>query len=203
MSEDRNRNNRATIIIIAALIILAIVLISCSGTRPDAQVNIPTPPASTSNPTAAPTLQAAIQPPIGLTILPTPADEANWAVSFQYRFPDGYWKNGGHQYTLKMLCPLAQDPKDKDREWTNSFEVSSAAPIIPGDVYLRPEGAGSAVLFRQPINAISDSQSTVALVSLTGLTYNQAGWYPRNCTVTIQTDNGIVQPLQGGAPYQP
>jgi hypothetical protein len=203
MPDDRKRNIRVTILVISALIILIIVLMNRSGPHLASQANTPIPPTSTASPTPVPTLQIITQTPSPLALLPIPTEETNWAINFKYHFPSGYWAAGKHQYTLTMMCPLAQNPNDRNQKWTNSFRVSLKEPLVEEDFYLRPEGISGIVLFSNPITTINNLQSTVALVSFKGLTYVQAESYYTNCTGTVQTDNRDSFTLSAGVPFQP
>jgi len=201
MSNDKKGNNRATIIGIAALTILIIVLMSRSGPHSASQAGTPIPPTSTASAMPKPTMPLTTPTPIPPTFAPAPTEETNWAINFEYRFPTGYWSIGYHRYTLILSCPDAQNPNVG--KWTNTFNVSSSTPPVTGDLYLRPEGISGVVLFSQPITSINDAQSTIAIVSVTGLTYNQADSYVKHCTVTVQTDNSATYPLPAGVPFQP
>ncbi len=210
MSSDKKRTNRTGIlvVIISTVVVVAMTLISQVVTL----MNRPSPstafnsnaPTSTASPLPSPTKPVASQTPSSQLITPTSTEEMNWAISFQYHFPSGYWLEGKHEYTLEMSCPLtAPDLQNRNGKWTNSFNVSSYAPSLAGDVYLRPEGIGSIALFRQPLTTISATQTTTAIVSVAGLTYVQADWYSKNCMATIQPDNGAIISLLPEVPYQP
>jgi len=209
MSGERKETNRTGIlvVIISVVVVMVVILISQVVTR----MNRPSPtpafnsngPTSTASPLPSPTKPVASPTPGSQLMNPTSTEETNWAISFQYHFPSGYWLKGKHDYTLEMLCPLVPDFQNRNGEWTNSFNVSSSISSLAGDIYLRPEGISGIALFSQPFTAISDTQPTIAILSVAGLTYFQADWYSKNCRVTVQPDNGIIISLSAGVPYQP
>jgi hypothetical protein len=118
-------------------------------------------------------------------------------VDFSYRFPDNFWAAGAHQYTLISNCPGL--PPESTNSWTNSFDVSEGAAVLPGDVYLRLNGLRHE---GTPVSAIHPSQPTVAQLSWVEMTKSDAEQYVAVCTTIISWDGGAPVTLTVGAPYQ-
>jgi len=153
-------------------------------------INIPAASTQAAAPTAKPTWTAAAPPPVG-------TEAKNWAVNFEYRFPPNFWSAGTHQYTLVSNCPSIPDAGGR---YTQSFEVSESAPVLPGDVFLRLGGLRAA---GAPVTTIHPSQSTVAALSQVDITQSEAERVVADCTVTISWDGGAPVTLTAGTPYQP
>ncbi len=162
-------------------------------------------------------LIAAFGPVLGNRWFPTPvsvptvetlaatvsAGDANWAVTYGYVFPSGYWTNGQHAYTLELSCPFSDDPDFRTGTWSQSFKVSQTAQMISGTVYLRKSGLMDDILHGNPVSAINPSQNTAASFSFTELTESQAKGFGTNCEITIKPDNHSAYTLVAGLPYQP
>ncbi len=209
MSDDKEENPRTAIIVdilsaVGVILVVLILFLVAIRNQPSPAPVLPSDTLiSMASPSPRPTTPTASQIPSPQPILPASTGGTNWAISFEYHFPAAYWLAGKHQYTLAISCPSVQGLQDRNGTWTNSFSVSTLAPLFSGDVYLELGGISSIVHFSQPPSAISDSQTTTADLSMTGLTYAQADWYSRNCTATIQPDSGAILPLSAGVPYQP
>ncbi len=153
-------------------------------------------PAQTAVPTAKATRAPATPQPPPATATAAGAEATNWRVDFSYRFLTA-WPAGTHQYTLVSNCPGL--PPEANKSWTNSFDVSEGAGVLPGDVYLRLNGLRYE---GTKVDIINPSQSTVAQLSWIELTKADTEQYAA-CTITISWDGGAPVTLTAGAPYQP
>lgn len=174
--------------IVGALLIMAAVIVSkpeflnLIAAKPSGTVTLPT---TDSTSTA--------------TEIPTFTETPNWAISFEYRFPAGFWSVGTHEYTLEGSCP---NLKDASGIWTNTFDVAENAPLLPGDVYFRLGGLRDASLDAQTVERINPQQTTTAAWSLIEMPQSDAELAVRDCTVTITWDGGIPKQLTSGLPFQ-
>lgn len=139
------------------------------------------------------------QPLPQLTITPEVTEAANWAIIFEYHFPSGFWSVGTHEYTLESDCP---NLKDSGGSWTNTFNVSEAAPLLPEDVYLRLVGLRDEPLPSNPIEGINPLQTTTAAVSMIDITHSEAELAFTDCKVSVSWDGGPPKPLVAGSPFE-
>ena len=163
---------------------------------PPSPINAPTAQPTATRPKPTPTKPAPTRAaPATATAAGTEA--TNWRVDFSYRFPPDYWSVGAHQYTLVSNCPGL--PPESSNSWTNSFDVSEGAAVLPGDVYLRLGGLRHE---GTPVSAIHPSQPTVAQLSWVEMTKSDAEQYVAVCTTIISWDGGAPVTLTAGTPYQ-
>jgi hypothetical protein len=163
---------------------------------PLSPINAPTAQPTATRPKPTPTQPAPTRAaPATATAAGTEATD--WRVDFSYRFPDNFWAAGTHQYTLVSNCPGL--PPESSNSWTNSFDVSEGAAVLPGDVYLRLNGLRHE---GTPVSAIHPSQPTVAQLSWVDMTKADAEQYVAVCTITISWDDGAPVTLTAGTPYQ-
>lgn len=126
-----------------------------------------------------------------------------WAVSFSYDFPAEFWPIGQHQYGFFMDCPeLGQ--LESAGEW-RFFQVTNAAPSFEGPIYFRLGGLSTGPL--DPINAdaINPRQVTVAVVTILGISEEQAldAADSEACEIVFGWDGMRAENLVAGVPFQP
>ena len=166
-------------------------------------------PPQPDNATPTPILTAKTSPvtPISastsiITTTPITTETLNWAISFEYRFPAGFWSVGTHQYTLESQCPNIDISGTHGGSITQTFEVSQSAALLPGDVYLRLSGLRDGPIEGNTIDKISPSQTTTAVWSLIETPQSDAELAGRDCTITVTWDGGIPKQLTPGLPFQ-
>ena len=139
---------------------------------------------------------------IGCSIVHT--ETPNWAISFEYRFPAGFWAAGTHEYTLGFNCPNIKDLDSNPfiGERTNSFIVSQDAGLLSGDVYFRGSGLWDGQIEGNFVDQIHPQQTTAAAWSLIEMTQPEAQLAPRDCIITITWDGGTPKQLTPGSPFQ-
>lgn len=135
------------------------------------------------------------------TVVPSTTETLNWGITFEYRFPAGYWSVGTHEYTLQSDCPNIEDGSGI---WTNVFSVSETAQLLSGDVYLRlvglrdkpiPEGSKS-------VEIIHPMQTTIAAATIIEISQSDAERAFRDCMITVAWDGGEPSVLTPGLPFQ-
>ena len=145
--------------------------------------------------------------PIVPTSLPTAvgpeAQPGTWALSFSYEFPAGFWAEGNHRYGFYMDCPVLQqfNVPSEYRDFTVTQD------ILPFDspVYLRLGGLSSGALAPINLDAIHPDQATIAVVTVVGVTEEQAqqATRPGECDMVIGWDNINAQTLVAAEPFRP
>jgi hypothetical protein len=200
MADDEKTPARTKVLIaiIGALALILAALISAYALLIVNHV-LPSPFPGPATPTATP---SAGPPSDAASAVPSPTEETNWVITFEYAFPPDHWPVGGHEYTLEESCPLAADATFRYGTWTNSFQVSQAVSLLPGSVYLRLAGPKDDVLRGNPVDSINPSQPTMAAFNFAESTHAEAEWFSKNCVVTVRTDSGLTYPLVAGVPYQ-
>lgn len=128
----------------------------------------------------------------------------NWAISFEYRFPAGFWSTGNHEYTLESNCPNLRgtDGNPFYGIITRTFLVSEDAALLPGDVYFRISGLRDGIFESQEVEKVHPQQTTTAVLSLIENTRSEAELAITDCTITISWDGGIPKQLTPGLPFQ-
>ena len=132
----------------------------------------------------------------------TPANVAaepggTFAVSFTRTFPPGFWEPGSHAYRMVITCPAQQVGPPVVR-----FEVSEEAPAS-GTVYLRFDGPGRHVLSPADLTAVNPDDTTVAVVTLAGMTEAAAEETREDCDGTVVYDGLDPESLEPGQPFTP
>lgn len=132
----------------------------------------------------------------------TPANVAaepggTFAVSFTRTFPPGFWEPGSHAYRLVITCPAQQVGPPVVR-----FEVSDEAPVS-GTVYLRFDGPGRHILSPADLAAVNPNDTTVAAVTLAGMTDSAAEEARAECDGTVVYDGLDPESLEPGPPFTP
>jgi hypothetical protein len=131
--------------------------------------------------------------------IPEMTELTNWAITFSYRFPSGFWSIGTHEYTLENDCP---NLKDGSGSWTKTFDVSENAALLSGDVYLRLSGLRDGPLESNSIESINPMQTTTASMSLIEMTRSDAELAFKDCKVTVRWDGTSPQLLTPGLPFE-
>lgn len=127
----------------------------------------------------------------------TPPEE-NWAVTFIYHFPPYFWSSGTHQYTFEHICPNVPDDSGNYGSKTNNFDVTTNAPVLAGEVYLRLNGLRDGPLEGQPIESINPAQPTAAAFNWINGTFADIELHAKDCRITISWDGGAPQALTPG-----
>jgi hypothetical protein len=132
----------------------------------------------------------------------TPANVApepggNLAVSFTRQFPPGFWSEGEHAYRMVITCPTQQVGPPVVR-----FTVSADAPRVD-TVYLRFDGPGTNLLSPADLASVHPDDSTVAAVTLAGMTEEAANEAIARCHGTVVYDGLDPEPLEPGTPFSP
>lgn len=128
-------------------------------------------------------------------VAPEPGGAA--AVSFTRTFPPGHWTPGAHAYRLVVECPTQRVTPPIVR-----FEVSEEADEV-GTVYLRFDGPGRHVLSPADLSAVHPNDTTVATMTLAGMTDTDAEEARTNCLATVIYDGLDPEPLEPGTPFRP
>lgn len=125
------------------------------------------------------------------------------AIGFQLAFDDDMFGQGLHRYRFLIHCPVAA-MEDQVTEW-QYFEVSPAANLQPGPLYLRLEGLSSRdfVPVYLPDPTVHPDQPLVAMVYLVGLPQRVAEAAAAECEVIMYWDDVGRQALKAGEPFQP
>ncbi len=146
--------------------------------------------------------QASESPTSTPTAMTSDSEVPNWAITFEYRFPAGFWSVGTHEYILQSNCPNIED---RSGTWNNIFSVSESAQLLSGDVYLRlgglkygPQSPDQA----QDIEKIHPLQTTTAAMNITDITKVDAGLALKDCNISIEWDGGTSKQMTPGLPFQ-
>lgn len=119
------------------------------------------------------------------------------AVSFTHTFPPGFWEEGEHAYRMVIVCPAQSVGPPVVR-----FEVSNEAPQV-GTAYLRFDGPGRHVLSPADLPAVHPDDTTVAVVTLAGMTETDVEGARTNCDGSVVYDGLDPETLEPGEPFQP
>jgi len=160
---------------------------------------------------AACSAQATLPPPTPTQIVPTSLPTAvgpetqpgSWAVSFSYEFPAGFWLEGDHRYGFYMNCPVLQQ-FNVPSEYRD-FTVTQDTIAFESPVYLRLGGLSTGALAPINLEAIHPEQPTVAVVTVIGVTEDQArqAGQPGECEMVIGWDAVNAQTLVAAGPFRP
>lgn len=119
------------------------------------------------------------------------------AVSFTRTFPPDFWEAGDHGYRLILECPSQRLAPPVMR-----FTADPAAATV-GTTYLRFDGPSSAVLSPADLADVNPSDTTVAVLTLVGMTEAGAEDARQECTGTVIYDGLDPEPLEPGAVFSP
>lgn len=132
---------------------------------------------------------------------PTPAGELGpWAVAFSATLPAGFWEEGTHGYRLVLECP---EPAGTIGGPVTTLRVSTGAELLPGPVYLKTDGPGTALLTPAELADVHPDQVLTPAVTLVGLTDADVDEVTGHCTGSFIVDGGETTPLTPGEPFQP
>ena len=170
--------------------IIGLVLVSCSPAA--------TAPTQTSPPIAAP---ATMLP----TAIPPETFSGTWAISFEYPFPDDFWPVGVHRYGFYIDCPLLMD-ETYGSDWVFFYVTEEELlPEFEMPVYLRLGGLSFGSLAPISMDTIRPGQTTIAVVTLMGITEENAilATTSSDCVIMINWDQTFTEYLTPGEPFQP
>lgn len=119
------------------------------------------------------------------------------AVSFTRTFPPGFWEEGEHAYRMVIVCPAQNVGPPVVR-----FEVSDDAPQV-GTAYLRFDGPGRHVLSPADLPAVHPADTTVAVVTLAGMTESDVEDARRDCDGSVVYDALDPETLEPGEAFSP
>ncbi len=157
----------------------------------------------------APTEETAAALPTALpeaslpTAIPPEGETSVWAVSFVYEFPASFWQLGQHQYGFYMDCPeLGQVESGGDWRF---FQVTNAVPSFEAPIFLRLGGLSTGVLAPINVDAIHPDQVTVAVITILGVTEEQAlnAADSAECEIIVGWDGVQAQTMAASPPFQP
>jgi hypothetical protein len=160
---------------------------------------------------AACTARADLAPPTPTLVAPTGLPTAvgpevqpgTWAVSFSYEFPAGFWPEGAHRYGFYMDCPVLQQ-FNVPSEYID-FTVTQETAAFDSPIYLRLGGLSTGALAPINLDAIHPDQATVAVVTVLGVTEDQArqAGQTSECEIVIGWDTVNAQTLIAAEPFRP
>jgi hypothetical protein len=134
---------------------------------------------------------------------PTIIPGAPWHVTFEYRFPPGFWSEGTHEYTFGISCTFWGETSNIN----NSFKVSDNAEVFPDVIYLRvnkvtdvPSANVSAS--DRTISVIHPSQPTVAELNIKFNSLSEAASAEEDCNIEFSWDGLSSYMLRASPPYQ-
>jgi len=119
------------------------------------------------------------------------------AISFSRAFPPDFWEPGGHAYRLVITCPSQSVGPPVVR-----FDVSTDAARA-GTVYLRFDGTGRNLLSPADLASVHPDDTTIAVVTLAGMTESGAEEARAACEGTVVYDGLDPEPLEPGPPFSP
>ncbi len=119
------------------------------------------------------------------------------AVSFTRTFEPGFWTEGEHAYRLVITCPARSVGPPPV-----SFAVSKDTERVD-TAYLRPDGPGTSPLSPSDLSSVNPDDTTVAIVTLAGMTSTDAEDARNACTGTIVYDGLDPEPLEPSLPFSP
>ena len=144
-----------------------------------------------------------------LSTLPTavppdgePGQIGEWAIPFSYQMPEGTFGIGFQRYALHVDCPiLAQD--SLAGQWRD-FVVTNDVTPLNTPVYLRLGGLSTGTLGPPNVQTIHPDQLTIALVTIIGVTEEQATIAAESpdCEVVVVWGGGAEE-LSPMKPYRP
>lgn len=121
----------------------------------------------------------------------------SFAVSFTRTFPPGFWAEGDHAYRMVIVCPAQNVGPPVVR-----FEVADDAERVE-TAYLRFDGPGRNLLAPADLPAVHPDDTTVAVVTLAGMTPAEAASARTDCTGTVVYDGLDPESLEPGEPFSP
>jgi hypothetical protein len=119
------------------------------------------------------------------------------AVSFTRTFDPGFWTEGEHAYRLVITCPARSVGPPPV-----SFFVSEHTERVD-TAYLRTDGPGTSPFSPADLSSVHPDDTTVAIVTLAGMTESDAEDARNVCNGTIVYDGLDPEPLEPGRPFSP
>jgi hypothetical protein len=169
---------------------ISLALVACSPTAAA--------PTQTSPPPAAP---ATLLP----TAIPPEALPGDWAISFEYPFPDDFWTIGVHRYGFYIDCPLLMQ-ENYGSDWIFFYVTDDEfLPVYEMPVYLRLGGLSFGTLAPISMDTIRPEQATIAAVTLLGISEEDAklATTSPDCVILMNWDAVSTGILTPGEPFQP
>jgi len=165
--------------ILLVLLIIGLILAACG-------------PAATEVPTPLPTAVPPQVTDVG----------GDWAIGFQYEFPEGAFAEGTHRYRYLMHCPIFS-AEDMNTDWL-LFELSDEVELSPEPVYLRLSGLSSEPLSPAflPTRTFHPDQKFIAVVHYIGLARLAAEQAASECELLIFWDSDRRQMLVPKEPFE-
>ncbi len=175
---------------IRTILIGGLILPLAAACSSESQMERPAP-----SPEVIETLPTAVPPEV--------IQQGSWAIPFVYEFPEGTWGVGFHRYALRVDCPILGEYSIAG-EWRD-FVTDSTHATLNTPVFLRLGGLSTSTLGPPNIRAIHPDQFTVAIVTLIGVTEEQAQIAAEsdNCIAMVSWDGINLAELEASAPYQP
>jgi hypothetical protein len=137
------------------------------------------------------------------TAIPPEGETSLWAIDFRLEFPASFWTLGQHQYGFFMDCAeLGQVQSAGDY---HLFQVTNAVAAFEDPIYLRLAGLSTGPLDPINLDAIHPDQATVAVVTILGITEEQARQAASSddCEIVFGWDGIKAENLTAGEPFQP
>ncbi len=119
------------------------------------------------------------------------------AVSFTRTFEPGFWTDGEHAYRLVITCPARSVGPPPV-----SFSVSAQSDRVD-TAYLRTDGPGRSPLSPADLSSVHPDDTTVAVVTLAGMTQADAENARQVCNGTVVYDALDPEPLEPSHPFSP
>jgi hypothetical protein len=119
------------------------------------------------------------------------------AVSFTRTFDPGFWTEGEHAYRLVITCPARSVGPPPV-----TFRVSEQSERVEV-AYLRTDGPGRSPLSPADLSSVHPDDTTVAVVTLAGMTEDDADNARDACAGTIVYDGLDPESLDPGEPFSP
>jgi hypothetical protein len=139
------------------------------------------------------------------TAIPPETFVGSWAISFEYPFPENSWNIGIHRYGFYIDCPLLIQ-ESYGSEWI-FFNVTDdeLLPVYQMPVYLRLGGLSLGPLAPISMDTIRPEQATIAVVTLLGITEEDAklATTSSDCAIMMNWDGVSTETLSPGEPFQP
>ena len=122
------------------------------------------------------------------------------AVPFTLEFDPGHWTSGRHAYRLALECPELGTSIEPP---VVRFEVDPAERLFDERVWLRFDGPSMTRLSPSDRSAINPRQATGAVLTLVGLTPDEAMTAADDCSSTVVYDGNEPEELAPGEPFIP
>lgn len=136
-----------------------------------------------------------------LTVVEPPAEPGGTlAVPFTLEYEPGHWAPGRHAYRLTLSCPqlgAAIEPS------VLRLDVDPAQQLFDERVWLRFDGPSTSPMSPSNLASIHPDQATGAVMTLVGLTPNDAARAITDCAATIVFDGNDPEELGAGDPFTP